>query len=171
MLLVNVFRRGYDAILIGQLEKNLVYFVIFFPLVRFNSESTLKRNKKKAPMEVLKMKKALKITIIVAIAVIAVVGGVLGGVFGTISASAQKSENLTREQAQEVALGYITQELGEDKYILSDWDRDLESSIHLNESFFVYEFEYTAKGLRDDVSVHVNAKTGEASFYNVYDRD
>ncbi len=119
------------------------------------------------------MKKAIKITIIVAIVAVVVVGAVLGGVFGTISASANSSKAITtREQAEKVARDFLsTTKYGADDYYLTDYDRDIENDGNISESFYVYEFEFDCPTWHDDISVHVNAKTGEASFYNVYDRD
>ncbi len=115
------------------------------------------------------MKKTIKIIIIVAVVAVIAVGATLGGIFGTISASAKGSVHYDKVAAENIAKDFLAESLhlaDTTSIITTDYDYDVEPDRHLNQSYYVHEFELRVIGTHQEYDIYVNAKTGEPTFFD-----
>lgn len=91
------------------------------------------------------IKQFIKTTVIVVVVVVALSLLAVGTIFGIAFYNANTSENITQEQAVELAKESMAAYIGTtpDKIMVGEVEKDIEMSINLTKSRYVYEVDMT----------------------------
>ena len=99
----------------------------------------------KEALKYFNIKQFIKTTVIVVVVVVALSVLAVGTIFGIAFYNANASENITQEQAVALAKESMATYLGTtpDKIMVGEVDKDIEMSLNLTKSRYVYEVEMT----------------------------